>query len=62
MNGEAVKIIMGACSSFCTNISPTVPPATPENEFEVSLALSEIDSELWNMPESKYFHTASQGS
>ena len=28
MNGEAVKIIIGACNSFRENISPTVPPAT----------------------------------
>ena len=51
MNGEAVKIIMGACSSFCTNISPTVPPATPDSDLEVSFAFWMRHSEPWNISE-----------
>ena len=64
MNGEAVKIIMGACSSFCPNISPTVPPATPNSDFEVSLAHSRRYSEPWTMYDTKseYSLDVSHGS
>ncbi|KAL2058809.1 hypothetical protein ABVK25_000100 [Lepraria finkii] len=44
MNGEAVKIIIGACSSLRTNISPTVPPATPRNALPATPLMNRATS------------------
>ena len=46
MKGEAVKIIMGACSSFRPNISPTVPPATLKKARTLQSALPLVDDDL----------------
>ena len=40
MNGEVVKIIMGACSSLRTNISLTVPPATLRNALPATPSMN----------------------
>lgn len=46
MNGETIKIIMGACNSFRTNTLPTVLPATLRNALPAKPSMNRETSSV----------------